>query len=135
MKKLNSGFLITELVVTLAVLCTILTCFAVLLGNIRDLGRYNLCRQHCTQAAIAQLDSISVTGKPLPDDKLKNLWNEVTTQIEITGGTEQWQGLKLVKVKSTAYLGKKEIAVELARYIYNNGEVGYALVQKAHSST
>ena len=122
MKKLNSGFLMTELIVTLTVLCTILTCFAILLGNIRDLGRYNLCRQHCTQAAIAQLDSISVTGRPLPDDKLKSLWGGVTTQIAETSGTEQWQGLKLVKVKSTAYLGKKKIAIEFARYIHKNGE-------------
>ena len=122
MKKNNSAFLITELIVTLAVLCTILTCFAILLGHIRELGKYNLCRQRCTQAAIAQLDSISATGKPLPDDKLKSLWNEVTTQVEIIGGTEQWQGLKLVKVKSAAHLGKKEIAVRLARYINKSGE-------------
>ena len=122
MKKLDNGFLMTELIVTLGVLVTILTCFAMLLGNVRDLGKYNLCRQRCTQAALAQLDSISITGKPLPDDKLKSLWNDITTQIAETSGTEQWQGLKLVKVKSTTYLRKKEISVELARYIYKNGE-------------
>ena len=122
MKKLNSGFLITELLVTFVLLGMMLTCFTILLGSTRDLGRYNLCRQHCIQAAVAQLECVAITGKPLPDDRVKSLWNEVTTQIEITGGTEQWQGLKLVKVKSTAYLGKKEIAIELARYIYKNGE-------------
>ena len=122
MKKNNSGFLITELLVTIAVLGMMLTCFAMLLSNVRDLGRYNLCRQHCTQAAIAQLDSISATNKPLPADKVTSLWDKVTTKIDITDGTGQWQGLKLVKVRSTAHLGKKEIKVELARYIFKNGE-------------
>ena len=122
LKKNNNGFLITELIVTLAVLCTVLTCFAMLLGHIRDLGKYNLYRQRCIQAANAQLDSISATGKPLPEEKLKSLWKEVTTQIAEASGTEQWQGLKLVKVKSTAHLGRKEIAVELARYINKNVE-------------
>lgn len=122
MKKQDSGFLITELIVTLGVLLTILACFATLLGQVRELGRYNLCRQQCTQAAMAQLDSISVTGKPLPGDKINELWDGVTTKIEIADGVGQWEGMKLVKVRSASYLRHKEIVIELARYTRQSGE-------------
>jgi hypothetical protein len=116
-KRRCNAFLITEFLVTLLVLSAILICFAVLLGHIKDFGEYNLIRQHCIQAASAQLDSITATSKPLADDKMKSLWDKVATKIEITDGQGQWNGLKLVKVKSTSFLRKKEITIELTRYV------------------
>ena len=116
-KKGYKGFLIAEFLVSFTVLSAILVCFAILLGHIRDFGRYNLIRQHCIQAANAQLDSITAISKPLTNDKIESLWDKVSTEIKITDGQGQWNGLKLVKVKSTSSAWKKEITIELARYV------------------
>lgn len=116
-KKRNNGFLIAEFLVTFTILSAILVSFAVLLGYVKEFGEYNIIRQHCIQAANAQLDSITATSKPLTDDKIKSLWDKVATDIKITDGQGQWNGLKLVKVKSTSFLRKKEIIIELARYV------------------
>ena len=116
-KNRHKGFMLTELIVVLIALTAILVSFSVLLSHVRDFGKYNLIRQHCIQAANAQLDNITATSKPLTDEKIKSLWDKVATEIEITDGQGQWGGLKLVKVKSTSFFRKKEITIELARYV------------------
>ena len=115
-RKKYSGYLLTEMIVGLTVLITILACIAMVMKTFKDLNQYQLTRQRCISAAQGQLDSIAVTGKPISDEEIKRLWPKMKIEIEQTDGTGQWEGLELVKVKATSKDMRKEISVELARY-------------------
>ena len=115
-RKKYSGYLLTEMIVGLTVLITILACIAMVMKTFKDLNQYQLTRQRCISAAQGQLDSIAVTGKPISDEEIKGLWPKMKIEIEQTDGTGQWEGLELVKVKATSKDMRKEISVELARY-------------------
>lgn len=116
-KTEHSGFLLTELIVAMTVLVIILSCMAMMLKVFRDVNQYQLARQQCIAAAQAQLDCITVTHRPIKEEDVNRLWPKVSMVTEETDGKEQWQGLKLVKVRATAAVGSKEVIVELARYI------------------
>ena len=120
-KNIYKGYLLTELMVAMAVLVIILSCMAMMLKVFRDVNQYQLTRQQCIAAAQAQLDCIAVTGRPIIEEDLKRLWPEVNIITEQSDGKNQWQGLALVKVKATAKAGRKNVTVELARYITSQG--------------
>jgi len=93
-----SGFLLTELIVSLTVLGVLMVGFALSLHAFAKFNRYQLVRQRCIAAAQAQLDSISVTGKPVPEEEVRRLWPGLTVSIHESAGTGQWQGMRLVQV-------------------------------------
>ncbi len=115
--KQYNGFLMTELMVSLSVLGILLLLLALSLNGFRRLNRYLLVRQQCTAAAQAQLDSIVVTGDPINDEDFKRLWPKQNVSIEKSDGTGQWEGLKLLKVKTNAKSFNKDVEVQLCRYI------------------
>jgi type II secretory pathway pseudopilin PulG len=118
-----SGFLLTELIVAMTVLIVILSCMALTLKVFRKINNYQLTRQQCVSAAQAQLDSIAVTGSPIDNEIIKRLWPKVSIKIEQSDGTGQWQGLKLIKVRTTAKADNKAVSVELARYLASEREI------------
>jgi Tfp pilus assembly protein PilV len=120
----HSGFLLTELIVALTVLVIILSCLAMALKIFRNINQYQLTRQRCISAAHAQLDCITVTGKEISDEDFKRLWPKMSVEIKQSDGIDQWQGLKLVKVKAAAQADNKVVSVEMARYFAPKGESG-----------
>jgi len=118
-----NGFLLTEMIVSLAVLIIILACMALGLKTFRELNRYQLARQRCIAAAQGQLDCIAATGKPIGEEDVKRLWPKMIIKIEQSDGAGQWEGLKLVRVKATAKEMHKDVTVELARYFTLSGEI------------
>lgn len=118
--KKYSGFLLTEVIVAAGVLGIILVALALSMYGFAKFNRYQLVRQQCTAAAQAQLESITTTGKPIPDADFKRLWPKLDINIKSSAGTDQWQGLSLVEVTANGMSYNKEVKVSLARYILEN---------------
>jgi len=118
--KKYSGFFITEIVVASAILAILLVGLALSLYGFAKFNRYQLVRQQCISAAQAELDSITITGKPIPDEDFKRLWPKLGVNIKRSAGTGQWQAMTLVEVTATGKSFNKEVKVQLARYILVN---------------
>jgi len=112
-----SGFLLMELTVSLTVLGILLACLALSLNGFRRFNHYQLVRQHCISAAQAQLDSIAITGKSIHEKHFKRLWPELSVLVQESAASGQWEGMKLVKVRTKGKSFNKEVEIELCRYI------------------
>jgi type II secretory pathway pseudopilin PulG len=121
-KKIGRGFMIAELIVSLAILAMLMAVFAISLDGFRRLNHYHLTRQHCVSAAQATLDSIAVTGTAIDDSNMKRLWPDVSIRIDESEGTGQWKGLKLVSVTANDKSLNKKTEVHLSRY-FSKGDV------------
>jgi len=128
--KKYGGFLFAELIVALTVLGILLLGLAFSLHGLAKFNRYQLVRQRCIAAAQAQLDSLSVTGRPVSDEDFKRLWPKLNVSIQQSEGTGQWDGMKLVKVTTTGRSFRSEVKVQLTRYIF--GDLFYAAVQNSN---
>lgn len=120
--KRYAGFLLTEIMVSLTVLGILLAGLALSLHGFAKFNRYQLVRQHCIAAAQAQLDSITATGKPIPDEDFKRLWPKLNVSIEDSAGIGQWKGMRLVKVTTSGNSFDKKVEIELCRYILADKE-------------
>lgn len=120
--KKYGGFLLTELIVSLIVLGIVLVCLAMSLNGFRRFNNYQLVRQRCVAAAQAELDSITVTGNRISQENFRQLWPRLSVLVEKSDGTGQWEGLKLIKVKTKGKSFSKNVEVELSRYILVEGE-------------
>lgn len=120
-KVTHRGFMMAELIVSLAVLATLLAIFAISLDGFRRLNHYHLTRQHCVSAAQATLDSIAVTGAAIGKGDMKRLWPDVSIRIDQSDGTGQWKGLKLVSVTAVGTSLNKKTEVRLSRYFSKGG--------------
>ena len=118
--KKYGGFFITEIVVALSILAILLVGLALSLYGFAKFNRYQLIRQQCISAAQAELDSITITGTPIPDEDFKRLWPKLGVNIKRSVGTGQWQGMTLVEVTATGKNFNKEVNVQLARYVLVN---------------
>ncbi len=105
-----------EVVVTLGLIALIFACLITSINSAAGLNKINLITQQCISAAQAQLDSIAVTGGPISDRDFQRLWPNLNVSIEELPGSNQWQGLKLVKVSITAIKAPKEIKIRKCRY-------------------
>jgi len=115
--KKYGGFFITEIVVASAILAILLVGLALSLYGFAKFNRYQLVRQQCIAAAQAELDSITITGKPIPDEDFKRLWPKLGVNIKSSAGTGQWQAMTLVEVTANGMSFSKEVKVQLARYV------------------
>jgi len=115
--KKYGGFFITEIVVASAILAILLVGLALSLYGFAKFNRYQLVRQQCISAAQAELDSITITGKPIPDEDFKQLWPKLGVNIKSSAGTGQWQSMTLVEVTANGMSYSKEVKVQLARYV------------------
>ncbi len=121
----HRGFLMTEIIVALSVLGLLLGGLGVSLAGFARFNRYQLTRQQCIAAAQAQLESITATSKPIPDQEFTRLWPGLTVSIREIPGVGQWQGLTLVEVTSSdkpalsAVEGsrRKNVEIQLSRYV------------------
>ena len=113
----HGGFLFTEIVVAMAILGLLLVGLALSLDGFARFNRYQLVRQQCTAAAQAELDSITATGGPIPDEDFKRLWPKLSVSIAESAGAGQWQGMRLVEVTANGMSFSKEVEVQLARYV------------------
>ena len=117
-KKRYQGFLLTEMTVALIVLGLILTGLAMSLYGFAKLNKYLLTKQHCICAAEAVLDSITATGYPIGKEDIQRLWPDVNITTLTIDGQGQWDGLKLIKATGIGKISRKEVKVELSRYIH-----------------
>ena len=118
--KKYSGFLLTEVIVAAGVLGIILVALALSMYGFAKFNRFQLVRQQCTAAAQAQLESITTTGNPIPDEDFKRLWPRLDVNIKSSAAAGQWQGLSLVEVTANGMSYNKEVKVSLARYVLEN---------------
>ena len=114
------GFLLTELIIALIVLGTLFVGLALSLHGFAKFNRYQLVRQRCIAAAQAELDSITATGKPIPDEHFKQLWPKLSVSIKESAGTGQWQGTKLVEVTANGISFRNQVKIRLSRYVLDN---------------
>ena len=111
------GFLWTEVAVAIIVMGVILVTFALLLDGFRRFNDYQLVRHRCIAAAEAQLDSITVTGKPINDEDIVRLWPKMNVSTKKSPGVGQWQQMTLVEVTACSRSFNNEVKVKLSRYI------------------
>jgi type II secretory pathway pseudopilin PulG len=113
----SSGVLLVEVIVAITVLGTIILALALSLHAFGKFNKYQLVRQQCIAAAKAQLDSITARGKSVSDKELTVLWPKVTVDVERMQGTDRWKFAELVQVTAKAKAGRKDVIVELSRYV------------------
>ena len=118
--KKYKGFFLTEVIVASGVLAILLVGLAMSLYGFAKFNRYQLVRQQCIAAAQAELDSITTTGKPIPDEDFKRLWPKLDVNIKSSAGTDQWQAMTLVEITTNGMSYSKEVKVKLARYVLEN---------------
>lgn len=121
--KKYGGFFITEITVASAILGILLVGLALSLYGFAKFNRYQLVRQQCIAAAQAELDSITITGKPIPDEDFKRLWPKLGVNIKSSAGTGQWQSMRLVEVTANGMSFSKEVKVQLARYVLTDESI------------
>ncbi|MBN2377421.1 MAG: type II secretion system protein [Sedimentisphaerales bacterium] len=113
----NSGWILTETIVALAVILLLVTA---LLTSLREFGRFNhyqLVRYRCVNAAQAQLDSIAATGSALTSDQIQKLWPDIDITINKSPGSGCWQGFTLVTAHAHSTAIGRNIQIELSKYL------------------
>lgn len=113
----HKGYLLTEILVSIAVLGILTLTFAISLNGFARFNRVQLVRQQCTAAAQAQLDNIATMGKPVSDEDFHRLWPKLNVSIKQTDGIGQWQGLNLIQVETSGMAFNRPVKVQLSRYI------------------
>jgi len=116
-KRRYSGFLFAEIAVGLTVMAMLLAGVAFSLNGTAKFNHYQLVRQKCIAAAQAELDSLTATGKPIEDEDFKRIWPQLSVSIEKSAGQGQWQSTQLVKVTTSGKYLRKQVTIELSRYI------------------
>jgi type II secretory pathway pseudopilin PulG len=116
-KRRSGGFMFVEIAVSLTVMAMLLAGVALSMNGIAKFNHYQLVRQHCIAAAQAELDSLTATGEPIGDEDFSRIWPQLSISIEKSAGQGQWQGAQLVKVTTSGRYLRKQVTIELARYI------------------
>jgi len=109
--------MLTELIVATAVMGLILTGLALAMNGFAKFNRYQLVRQRCIAAALAQLDGITATGKPIPQEDFQRLWPNLATSVSSSPGAGQWEAMTLIEVTATGKSFRKDVKVRLNRYV------------------
>lgn len=117
MHRRTTGFIFTELIVSITVLGILMVCLGLALHSFRQFNHYQWMRQRCMAAAQAQLDYLSATGQPLPDETAQGLWPRITTEVQTEAGQGQWLGLQRVEIKAHARSFRRRVCVTLSRYM------------------
>jgi type II secretory pathway pseudopilin PulG len=113
----SKGFFLTEVIIASAIMAMLLVGLAVSMYGFARFNRYQLVRQQCIAAAQAQLDSVSATGKRIPEEDFRRLWPKLDITVERSAGTGQWASLTLLEVTANGMSYSKEVEVRLARYV------------------
>jgi len=116
-KRRYGGFLFAEIAVGLTVMAMLLAGVAFSLNGIAKFNHYQLVRQQCIAAGQAELDSFTAMGRPIEDEDFSRIWPQLNVSIEKSAGQGQWQGIQLVKVTTSGKYLRKQVIIELSRYI------------------
>ncbi|MHC4323724.1 MAG: hypothetical protein ACYSUX_05575 [Planctomycetota bacterium] len=119
-KRRSGGFIFAEIAVGLAVFAMLLAGVALSMNGIAKFNHYQLVRQQCIAAAQAELDSLTATGKPVKDEDFNRIWAGISVSIEKTAGQGQWRAAQLVKVTTSGRYLRRQVTIELSRYISRN---------------
>jgi len=111
------GWMMVELVVVIGILGVLATTLAASMNSYARLNKMYLLKQQCISACRTQLDSISVTGKPVSKEDIKRLWPGLETVISYRSGTGKWKGLELVQVTATAKNKPSKVKLHQSRYL------------------
>ena len=113
----RGGWVFADTIIGLVLLVILLGGWTMTQSALGTFNQYQLARRHCLQAAEAQMDSLTATGRPIEQDQLQRLWPGVTVTIDRTAGQGDWAGLTLLKVSAGASSAGKPVKVELCRYV------------------
>jgi len=116
-KKRYGGFLFAETAVAFTIIAMLLAGMAFSLNGIAKFNHYQLIRQQCIAAAQAELDSLTATGEPIKDEDFNRVWPQLNVSIEKSAGQGQWQGTQLVKITTSGKTWRKQVMIELSRYV------------------
>jgi len=114
------GFLMTEIIVALTIMAMLISGLALSMNGLAKFNRYQLVRLQCIAAAQAELDSLTATGKSIPDEDFHRIWPQIRVSIEKSDGDDQWQGMELVNVTASGRNFRKEVEIQLSRYVSRN---------------
>lgn len=114
--KRREGFLLTEIVVSMAILGIIVAALALSLYGFAKFNRYQLVRQQCIAAAQAELESMAATGAPVPDEDFARLWPKLSVSVKKSPGIGQWSAMELVEVTTVGRSFDREVKIQLSRY-------------------
>ncbi len=117
-RKTKPGWISTDLIVSMILLWMLLTLLAVSLNATGKYNRLQLVRGQCLAAAESQMSSVTATGEVISDEDISRLWENVKVAVEKTDGKGQWQGLQQIKVTASRMLKKRQVKVELKKYVY-----------------
>jgi len=107
------GLLTAEVLTATALLGLIIAALAVSLTGFSEFNHRQWMRQRCTAAALAQLDSLTATGRCIDPQQLKRLWPNVKVSVTQAPAGPPWEGLELVQVTAVS----RRVTVRLARYL------------------
>ena len=110
----------TEIIVAFTIMAMLLAGLALSLNGLAKFNRYQLVRQQCIAGAQAQLDSITATGKPIQDEDFHRIWPRLSVSVKKSAGTDQWQAMELVEVTATGKSFRKQVEIQLSRYVSRN---------------
>ncbi len=109
-----------EIIVALTIMAMLLAGLALSMNGLAKFNRYQLVRLQCIAAAQAELDSITATGKPISDEDFHRIWPQISVSIKKSDGDDQWQGMELVNVTASGRNFRKEVEIQLSRYVSRN---------------
>lgn len=110
------GFFLTEMMVSLAVLATLMVGLALTLHSVRRFHHVLGVRQQCMAAAQAQIDSLVATGLAMDPNRTATLWPRLKVETQVRPGQGQWKGLDLIQATASGPSGPRIVTVTLARY-------------------
>ena len=117
-----SGFMLAELIVAATILGMILVGLAVSLDGFARFNHYELVRQRCIAAAMAQLDSVTATGQAISEEAFGRLWPKLEFSVDQRAGEGQWEGNKLVTVTVSGPSTNHKARVTLSRYVFSGSD-------------
>jgi hypothetical protein len=118
--------MLAELIVAATILGMILVGLAVSLDGFARFNHYELVRQRCIAAGIAQLDSVTATGRPISEEAFGKRWPKLEFSVDQMPGEGQWEGNKLVTVTVSGPSTNHKARVTLSRYVFSGSDSAVA---------
>lgn len=119
--KSIQGYLIMELLVSMAILALLTGAMTVAATSFSQLNDYQLTRQRCLAAAQAQLESLAESHQELSAEDIQRLWPRVALAVGREPGEGQWAGLTRLTATASCPVRGQDVRVTLVRYVRPTG--------------
>jgi len=113
----RGGWTLVEAVVSVGLLGALMAAAASVHSAVGRTNHYHLTTQRCIAAGQGALDSISATGRALPDGDVERLWPGLKVDVIRVPGAGDWAGLTLVRVTVRGRSRGRDVAVVQCRYV------------------